>query len=243
MRPSRASRTTRLLRWLAAASLLLSGCAQSPSVPADPAVAAPSFVPNMFDVQRAIEEYVDSGRYEQDVAAVVSQARTWLESRAPVVKNPAIVIDVDEAALSNWPAYRVNGWTRIQNGDCDLDKGPCNIRKWQESGRAAALPPTLALAQRAEQLGVAVFFVTGRPADERAATERNLREQGYHFERVILRPAGVFRSAVDFKAPARCALERDGYTIVLSIGDQQSDLDGGCSEHGFKLPNPVYFLP
>ncbi len=242
MSQPRPPQTQWIMAWLAAAALLASGCMHIPSTAPDGAV-APSPVPNIYDAQRAIDEYVDSGRYEADVDAVVSQARAWLETRAPAVKKPAIVLDVDETSLSNWPAYRANGWVRIISGDCDLDKGPCNIRKWQESARAAALPATLALAQRAEQLGVAVFFITGRPADERAATERNLREQGYDFQGLVLRPAGVYRSAVDFKAPARCAIEREGYTIILSLGDQRSDLEGGCSERGFKLPNPVYFLP
>jgi acid phosphatase len=243
MSPPHPPQTQWIMPWLAAAALLASGCSHTPSTAPDTGVASPAPVPNIYDVQRAIDEYVDSGRYAAEVDAVVSQALAWLETRAPSVRKPAIVLDVDETSLSNWPAYRANGWVRIINGDCDLEKGPCNIRKWQESARAAALPATLALAQRAEQLGVAVFFITGRPADERAATEQNLREQGYHFEGLVLRPAGVFRSAVDFKAPARCAIEREGYTIVLSLGDQRSDLDGGCSERGFKLPNPVYFLP
>ena len=34
-----------------------------------------------------------------------------------------------------------------------------------------------------------------------------------------------------------------GYTIILSMGDQNSDLLGGYAEKTFKLPNPVYFLP
>jgi len=242
MSPPRPPQPQWIMVFLAAAALLASGCMHNPSTAPDGTVAPPP-VPNIYDAQRAIDEYVDSGRYAADVDAVVSQARAWLESRAPAVKKPAIVLDVDETSLSNWPAYRANGWVRIMSGDCDLDKGPCNIRKWQESARATALPSTLALAQRAEQLGVAVFFITGRPADERAATERNLREQGYDFQGLVLRPAGVYRSAVDFKAPARCAIEREGYTIILSLGDQRSDLEGGCSERGFKLPNPVYFLP
>jgi predicted secreted acid phosphatase len=243
MSPPLTSQTKLTMPWLAAAALLAGGCTHTPSTAPDTGVTSSSPVPTIYDTQRAIDEYVDSGRYERDVAAVVSQARVWLETRAPALTKPAIVLDVDETSLSNWPAYRVNGWVRIVSGDCDLEKGPCNIRKWQESARAAALPATLALARRAEQLGVAVFFITGRPADERAATERNLREQGYHFDRVILRPAGVYESAVDFKAPARCAIEHEGYTIVLSLGDQRSDLDGGCAGRGFKLPNPVYFLP
>ncbi len=84
----------------------------------------------------------------------------------------------------------------------------------------------------------------GRPPELREATERNLREQGYEWDGVVLQPAGAtFASAVDFKAPERKKIAEQGYTILLSMGDQQSDLDGGYAERTFKLPNPVYFLP
>jgi hypothetical protein len=52
-----------------------------------------------------------------------------------------------------------------------------------------------------------------------------------------------FASAVDFKAPERRKLTEQGYTVLFSIGDQESDLAGGYAERTFKLPNPVYFLP
>jgi len=52
-----------------------------------------------------------------------------------------------------------------------------------------------------------------------------------------------FASAVDFKAPERRKIAERGYTIVLSLGDQESDLKGGYAERTFKLPNPVYYLP
>ena len=44
-------------------------------------------------------------------------------------------------------------------------------------------------------------------------------------------------------AGARRKLEETGYRIVVNIGDQQSDLDGGFAECGFKVPNPFYFIP
>jgi len=34
-----------------------------------------------------------------------------------------------------------------------------------------------------------------------------------------------------------------GYDILLTIGDQYSDLKGGYADKGFKLPNPMYYLP
>jgi acid phosphatase len=111
-------------------------------------------------------------------------------------------------------------------------------------GASPALQPTLHLVRRARQLGVAVFFITGRPGELRESTERNLREQGFTFDHVFLLPSDQkFASGVDFKTPIRRKLEAEGYTVLLSIGDQQSDLDGGAAERTFKLPNPVYYLP
>ena len=138
----------------------------------------------------------------------------------------------------------MNGWGRVVSGDCNLEQGPCGLRAWQALGKSKALAPTLALTKRAKALGVAVFFISGRPAGLQQATERNLREQGYEFEGVIVLPEGAsFKSAVDFKAPERRKITERGYTILLSMGDQESDLKGGYAERTFKLPNPVYFLP
>jgi predicted secreted acid phosphatase len=201
-------------------------------------------VPSLWQDQRQIDAYIDSGRYEADVAAVIARAQRWIEERRPAAVKPAVVLDIDETALSNWPAYRVNGWGRVVNGPCDLQQGPCGLRSWQALALSKALQPTLTLAKRARELGVAVFFITGRPENLREASERNLREQGYDFAGVILEPVGAkYASAGDFKAPERRKLIEQGYTILLSLGDQDSDLSGGYAEQTFKLPNPVYFLP
>ena len=164
--------------------------------------------------------------------------------RAKTAVKPAIVLDIDETSLSNWPAYRANGWGRVVNGGCDLQQGPCGLRAFQALGQSKAIPATLALARRARELGVAVFFISAPPPNLRQATERNLREQGYEWTDLILLPVGAhFASAVDFKAPERRKITEQGYTIVLSLGDQESDLKGGYAERTFKLPNPVYYLP
>jgi predicted secreted acid phosphatase len=213
------------------------GCAGPPG-------ASPGGVTPLYDAQRQVDEYISSGRYDQDFMKVVDSARTWLERRSRTVGKPAIVLDIDETSLSNWTAYRLNGWGRVVAGGCDLQQGPCGLRAWQALGKSQALDPTRELAQRARELGVAVFFISGRPPNLREATERNLREQGYQWTRVILLPQGAkFKSAVDFKAPERRRIADQGYTIILSMGDQESDLAGGFAERTFKLPNPVYYLP
>ena len=45
---------------------------------------------------------------------------------------------------------------------------------------------------------------------------------------LIIFPEGArFTSAVDFKAPERRKITERGYTILLTMGDQESDLAGG----------------
>src|SRR5262245_1669918 len=226
--------TRRVRPLLLLVALAASACASS----------SKAHVANLYDAQRNVERYIASGEYDRDFARVVGEARAYLEQRAKAVPRPAIVLDIDETSLSNWPAYKANGWGRVINGPCDVEQGPCGLRAWQGLGQSKALAPTLQLAKRAKELGVAVFFISGRPPTLQDATERNLREQGYEFEQVILLPAGAaFTSAVDFKAPERKKIAERGYTILLSMGDQESDLKGGYAERVFKLPNPVYFLP
>jgi acid phosphatase len=216
-----------------AAAVLLAACAS-----------ATAHAPSLPEAQREVETYIDSGRYLEDFAKVVSRAQTWMQQQASSAPRPAIVLDIDETSLSNWPAYRANRWGRVVNGPCDLEKGPCGLRAWQASGQAKALAPTLALARRARELGVAVFFISGRPPTLLEATERNLREQGYVWTGVVVLPEGAkFASAAEFKAPERRRIEERGYTILLSMGDQESDLTGGYAQATFKLPNPVYYLP
>jgi acid phosphatase len=110
--------------------------------------------------------------------------------------------------------------------------------------RAEPIRPVLGLARLARERGVAVFLLTGRPERLRAATERNLQAAGYEWTGVLQKPdAPSTQSAVEFKAPERKKLMDQGYTIIVNMGDQMSDLEGGFAERTYKLPNPFYFVP
>ena len=169
---------------------------------------------------------MDSGRYQAEVGALVDQARVFLESRAPPGGKLAIVLDVDETALSNLTSLRANDWGFIVGGPCDLPRGPCGLVAWIAMAQSPPIKPVLALAR---ERGAAVFFLTGRPECLRAVTERNLQIN--------------IRSAVELKAAERKKLVDRGYTIIVNMGDQMSDLDGGFAERTYKLPNPFYFVP
>jgi hypothetical protein len=72
--------------WPVIAALLFVGAGCAATGPAtSPPTPLPVFVatPSLVETKREVSAYVDSGRYEADVAAVVDQARAFLESRVP----------------------------------------------------------------------------------------------------------------------------------------------------------------
>jgi acid phosphatase len=240
--PARTAKTRRRRLWQAVAATLLlaAGCA-APVTQHDVSIAAP---PNLGEAKRQIATYIDSGRYAADLAGVGDQARAYLESRAARGGKLAIVVDIDETALSNLPSLRANDFGFILGGPCELPRGPCGLLAWIAMGKAEPIKPVLALVRAARERGVAVFFLTGRTERLRAATEANLRAVGYEWTAVLLRPDDLTtQSAADFKAPERKKIMDQGYTIIVNIGDQMSDLDGGFAERTYKLPNPFYFIP
>lgn len=189
---------------------------------------------------------MESGRYEADIAAVAEQASAYLDSRLRDAGQSrlAVVVDIDETALSNLPSIRANDYGDILTGPCNLPGGPCGFMAWIEVGKAEPLKPMVRFVRHARERGVAVFFLTGRAERLRAVTEANLRAAGYEWTQLLLKPDGLkTKSVTDFKAPARRTLIEQGYTIVVNIGDQQSDLDGGFAESTYKVPNPFYVEP
>ncbi|HEX2440300.1 MAG TPA: HAD family acid phosphatase [Methylomirabilota bacterium] len=222
--------------------MLLFGTACAPATAPAPAVPR---VPDLVDAKWRVGDYVAAGRYEADIARVAAEARQHLTTRLAGGGKLAIVLDVDETALSNLPQLRANDWGFIVNGPCaDLPRGPCGLVAWIALAQAEPIRPVLELARFARERGVAVFFLTGRPERLRAATEANLKAAGYEWTGVLLKPDTLsVPSAVDFKAVERKKLVEQGYVIAVNVGDQMSDLDGGFAERTYKLPNPFYFVP
>jgi predicted secreted acid phosphatase len=233
---------SRLLPLALAFAFLTPGNAAFAQAPAAIEVHQPA---NLGDLKPELRRYHDSGDYARDLAAVAGAAQAYVEERAGQVARPALVLDIDETSLSNWPQMIANDFGYIRAGACSLPKGPCGSHAWELSARAAAIAPTLRLFNAARAKGVAVFFITGRDETERAATARNLRRAGYRgWAGLVLRPAGsTTPSAADYKAPQRARIEAQGFTIIANMGDQPSDLAGGHAERGFLLPNPFYRIP
>jgi predicted secreted acid phosphatase len=223
---------------------LLTSCA----TPSEKAafITVPGQPANVGDAKIAALAYHDSGEYVRDLTLVADRARSWISERAPKVNQPALVLDIDETALSNWEVIKLDDFGRPIAGPCDPASGaPCGWAAWDQLGRDPAIEPTLQVFRAARAANVTVFFITGRPEDQRTATERNLRKVGFNsYARLFMVPNGAhFASAADFKAPKRTEIERLGYTIIANIGDQPSDLIGGHAEKKYLLPDPFYRVP
>jgi len=178
--------------------------------------------------------YRVSGQYLKDITQVANDAARYLivayhkNELNPSPKKLAIVLDIDETSLSNYKNFR------FEDGHVVVD------RKHMEP----AIPPVRNLYRIALQHHVAVFFVTGRRETERDFTEKNLRQAGYYkWKKLYMRPVDdTADSMFNYKNNARQKIADAGYDIVLTMGDQEVDLEGTNTGQRYKLPNPFYTL-
>ncbi len=122
--------------------------------------------------------------------------------------SPAIILDIDETVLDNSP-YQAK---LILEGE---DYTPGTWKRWTAMADAKALPGVVDFLRHADSMGVSIFFVTNRDADEADGTLRNLRRQG------VPQATGdhlLARKGVSSKEPRRGAIAQD-YDLVLLIGD------------------------
>src|SRR3989442_4177605 len=112
--------------------------------------------------------YVDSGRYETDIATVAARAKAWVGERATkrvAGERLAVVFDLDETLFKNWPEISANDFGYI----------PAAWDDWVGAGNAPAIEPVREVYRAARRFGVDVIPLTGRRERERAGTEKNLR--------------------------------------------------------------------
>lgn len=219
--------------------LALSGCCTTGRPVAGAPAAALGEPLNLSDAKADVVAYVDSGGYQRDLAAAAAKAEAWIAERAAARKpgeRLAAVFDIDETVLSNLPHMRAH----------DFGYVPPLFEKWVKSADAPALDPVRRVYQAARAADVAVLFLTGRQAPgESQPTADNLRREGMgDFAALVLKPADAPRgqTALARKTAQRAAWAAEGWTIIATIGDQESDL-GAHAERSFKLPNPFYKIP
>ncbi len=189
---------------------------------------------NLSVLKAEIVAYVDSGEYEAGVKAAVAPALEFLAERVArkaAGERLAVVLDIDETALSNLPHMRA----------FDFGYVPPEWDAWVAKGEAPTIAPVLAFFQAARRAGVEVIFITGRKESDRPGTEKNLRAAGFgDYAALLLKPNGARITTEKFKTETRRKLQAEGRVIIANVGDQESDLAGGFSERTFKVPGPFY---
>jgi acid phosphatase len=207
--------------------------------------AAPQSTLNIGTIKDLLLEYHQKF-YDIDVRAVFESAQKYVEQNAAQVKRPALVLDIDETSLTNWPNLLADNFGLVIDGPCDvLPAGPCGFNQWVLKGSARAIEPARKLFEAAKAKGVAVIFITGRPDRQRDITILNLDHAGYQgWTELRTRPDRDDLDTVEaYKSAERAKVEAEGYTIIANVGDQLSDIKGEpAGKCVFKVPNPFYFI-
>lgn len=191
-----------------------------------------------------LADYADcvgtGGCYWADLDAQFKRAERALNQQLATRKHGeklAVVMDIDETSLSSYCEMQQENYGYIKTMS----------DAWTVAVKAAvAIPGAVRLFNRARAADAEVFFITGRPESQRAATARNLEAAGFHgWKRLDLRSAAEHDTPTsEYKSSRRRKIVADGYRLILSVGDQWSDLRGEPrAEVSVKLPNPFYFLP
>lgn len=230
----RASFTTEFLRLLPAVSLAAAltggpapGCPCSEfKQPAD------SHLPAHVSAKAGVD-FTNTTAYRNQLASAVANAKRACQQHI-VDTYGCIVSDLDETLLDN---RQFIGQHTGPNESWSL------FTEWVKQAQAPLLKPTAEFLSWARRQGFAVFFVTGRTEDLRAATIANLVRRGVAYDGLFMRAVGDKRSAVDVKSQFRKDIEEMGFKIIVNIGDQPTDLLGGHSVDCELLPNEMYSIP
>lgn len=216
--------------------------AQIPAQPVFSTIPSAEHIPNLDQLVTQLKQYHECtckcGCYANDLDSQADRAISFLRKRA-ANRRPneklAVILDIDETSLSNYTEMLQQSYLYDAKA----------FDAWVNTAQAPAIPGTLRIDKEAKQLGVEVFFITGRHESERPATEKNLRAVGYEWKSLTMcAPSQDCHVAEVYKSAARAAIAAQGYTIVLNVGDQWSDLkDKPEAEFSVKYPNPYYFIP
>jgi acid phosphatase len=189
---------------------------------------------NLTTAKEEVEQYYENGHFESDVKLVVDQAIEYFYSRVCCGPDSAVVFDIDDTLL--WSYHDMK---KIQFGFV-----PKLFHDWIMKAETPSVPHVKRLYNFFVEHGCKIILLTGRRFDERDATVRNLNRAGYtKIDLLITRSeAELSLTALEYKSKQRQRLQQQGYTIIATIGDQYSDLDGGYAYYKVKIPNYTYLI-
>jgi hypothetical protein len=180
---------------------------------------------------------------------IVDRAEAYLAAaghHAHGTGRPAVVFDIDDTLLNTYD------YTLAEQ----FGYSPATNEIWVDNAAFPAVFYMPQLVRFAASHGYSVFFITGRPQSQTAATIKDLTSAGYAAPQgghLFLKPAvppaylhcakAPSCTTIEYKSGTRKHISSEGYNIIADFGDQYSDLLGGDAGHQVKIPNPCTTSP
>ena len=134
-------------------------------------------------------------------ATAIRWALAYLGVMRPLCPRPAIALDIDGTVI--WNAG---------------DGGSKCVRHFR------------VLYDACVAAGITIFFITARPEEARAHTQRQLKRcRLTSYGKLYMLPKA--RDYLRFKARCRAEIEVDGHQLLLSVGDQFADISKKEQRH------------
>ncbi len=188
---------------------------------------------NLTDAKDRVKDYYESGKFDEKVNSIISEAIEKLED-ITFTEHSAVIFDVDETALSNYEYTKRLGFGYTwQSWD-----------EWVKSAKAKVIPGVKKLYDYLISRKVKVIFLTGRTAEQCEVTKTNLINEGYtKFDTLICRKKDEARLKTKvYKSKAIKNLTGMNYEIIACIGDQPEDVNHNECKLKILIPNYLYKL-
>jgi len=115
----------------------------------------------------------------------------------------------------------------------DIDDTLLNVN---DDGSLSPIKPIIKLLRYCLNNGITVLILTARDSRYLKGTKNDLKENGIDYDYLYLR-----KSPEDdhqfFKSEVKRKYTEQGFTVVMSIGDNEIDIVGDYSGYSIKLPN------
>lgn len=140
------------------------------------------------------------------------------------VKNPAVILDLDETVLNNIP---YTGW-QIEN---DLPYSSESWARWTDLAGAEEIPGSGDFLRLADRLGVTIFYISNRDTSALEPTIENMKT--FHMPQ-LSEDHFMLTTGSSGKEGRRAVVDSLGFEVVLLIGDNLGDFH----EQWDKKSNP-----
>jgi predicted secreted acid phosphatase len=146
--------------------------------------------------------FAADSNYAKEASSVAKEGDNWLHARSKV-PNRAIVLDVDDTTLATFNYELYSNW----------DFNPGTNGTFVTNEWFPAVPGMVDMVQHAAERGYAVFFLTGRPASQEAATLANLTTGDW--DGVVTTPPSV---DAGYPTPTAASGTEDGLFTKPPVG-------------------------